>query len=88
MTGEQKLWDILNDKLETLRASNRLPEAIRVAETAVELARRAFVDDPATLALSYDKLGQLLDQAGHSSRRWRSEGRSVARVGCKEPSPR
>src|SRR3954447_14427070 len=64
MTGEQKLWDILNDKLETLRASNRLPEAIRIAETAVELARRVCVDDPATLAVSYDKLGQLLDQSG------------------------
>ncbi len=64
MTGEQKLWDILNDKLETLRASNRLPEAIRVAETALELAKRAFTDNPASLAVSYEKLGQLLDQAG------------------------
>src|SRR4051812_15748834 len=64
MTGEQKLWDILNDKLETLRASNRLPEAIRVAETALDLAKRAFIDNPASLAVSYEKLGQLLDQAG------------------------
>jgi len=64
MTGEQKLWDILNDKLENLRASNRLPEAIRVAESAVELARRAFPDNPGAVASSYDKLGQLLDQAG------------------------
>jgi tetratricopeptide (TPR) repeat protein len=64
MTGEQKLWDILNDKLETLRVSNRLPEAIRVAESALDLAKRAFTDDPASLAISYEKLGQLLDQAG------------------------
>lgn len=64
MTGEQKLWGILNDKLETLRVSNRLPEAIRVAESALELARRAFTEDPGTMAISYEKLGQLLDQAG------------------------
>lgn len=64
MKGEKKLWDILNDKLETLRASNRLPEAIRVAESALDLAKRAFIDDPASLAVSYEKLGQLLDQAG------------------------
>ena len=63
--GEQKLWNILNDKLETLRASNRLPEAIRVAESALDLAKRAFIDDPVSLAVSYDKLGQLLDQAGN-----------------------
>src|ERR1700736_4724189 len=64
MTGEQKLWTILNDKLDTLRVSNRFPEAIRVAESALDLAKRAFVDDPASLAISYEKLGQLLDQAG------------------------
>jgi tetratricopeptide (TPR) repeat protein len=62
--GEQKLWDILNEKLETLRVANRLPEAIRVAESALDLARRAFNEDPGMLAQSYDKLGQLLDQAG------------------------
>src|SRR3982751_2385120 len=67
MTGEQKLWDILNDKLETLRVSNRLPEAIRVAESALELAKRAFPDGPASVAISYEKLGQLLDQAGDRS---------------------
>ena len=38
MKGEEKLWSILNDKLDTLRAGNRLPEAIRVAETALDLA--------------------------------------------------
>jgi len=32
MKGEEKLWTILNDKLDTLRATNRLPQAIRVAE--------------------------------------------------------
>ena len=64
MKGEQKLWDILNDKLDTLRVSNRLPEAIRVAESALELAKRALTDEPAKLAVSYEKLGQLFDQAG------------------------
>src|SRR6266852_7329902 len=64
MKGEEKLWSILNDKLETLRASGRLPEAIRVAETLLELAKRTFGDDDNALALSYEKLGQLLDQGG------------------------
>ena len=36
MKGEEKLWAILNDKLDNLRATNRLPQAIRVAETALE----------------------------------------------------
>src|SRR6202011_3814405 len=48
----------------TLRASNRLPEAVRVAETALDLAKRAFLDDHASLALSFEKLGLLLDQSG------------------------
>src|SRR5438094_8127650 len=64
MKGEEKLWEILNDKLETLRASSRLPEAIRVAETLLELAKRTFGEDDNALALSYEKLGQLLDQSG------------------------
>src|SRR5438552_17599075 len=64
MKGEEKLWSILNDKLETLRASSRLPEAIRVAETLLELAKRTFGDDDNSLALSYEKLGTLLDQSG------------------------
>jgi len=64
MKGEEKLWSILNDKLDTLRAGNRLPEAIRVAETALDLAKRTFAEDESSLALSYEKLGQLLDQHG------------------------
>ena len=64
MKGEQKLWSILNDKLDTLRASNRLPEAIRVAETALEVAKRAFPGAGSPLATSYEKLGELLDQKG------------------------
>lgn len=64
MKGEQKLWAILHDKLDNLRACNRLPEAIRVAETALDLAKRAFPEDDGALALSYEKLGQLLDQSG------------------------
>ena len=64
MKGEEKLWSILNDKLDTLRAGNRIPEAVRVAETILDLAKRAFVDDQARLSISFEKLGQLLDQSG------------------------
>jgi tetratricopeptide (TPR) repeat protein len=62
--GEEKLWAILNDKLDTLRAANRLPEAIRVAETALDIAKRAFKGNEASLATSFEKLGQLLEQKG------------------------
>ena len=64
MKGEEKLWVILNDKLDTLRATNRLPEAIRMAETALEIAKRAFKGNEPQLAASFDKLGQLLEQKG------------------------
>src|SRR5213596_4353628 len=64
MKGDKKLWSILNDKLDNLRASNRLPQAIRVAETALEVAKRAFPGAELPLAISFEKLGQLLDQKG------------------------
>src|SRR5881396_2933170 len=64
MKGEERLWSILNDKLDTLRAANRLPEAIRVAETALEVAKRAFKGNETPLATSFEKLGQLLEQKG------------------------
>ena len=64
MKGQEKLWSILNDKLDTLRATNRLPQAIRVAETALEVAKRAFPDGQAPLATSFENLGELLDQKG------------------------
>src|SRR6266498_2765872 len=64
MKGEERLWTILNDKLDTLRATNRLPEAIRIAETAVEIAKRAFKGNETPLAISFEKLGQLLEQKG------------------------
>ena len=64
MKGEEKLWVILNEKLDNLRATNRLPEAIRVAETALEVARRAFKGNQTALATSFEKLGQLLEQKG------------------------
>jgi tetratricopeptide (TPR) repeat protein len=66
MKGEERLWSILNDKLDTLHASNRLPQAIRVAETALEIAKRAFPGAELPLATSFEKLGQLLDQKGDS----------------------
>src|SRR5436309_10040919 len=64
MKGEERLWTILNEKLDTLRATNRLPEAIRVAETALEIAKRAFKGNETPLATSFEKLGQLLEQKG------------------------
>jgi tetratricopeptide (TPR) repeat protein len=64
MKGDEKLWQILNDKLEMLRASDRLPEAIRVAETALELAQRAFSPGALQIAFSFERLGQLHDQRG------------------------
>src|SRR5207247_237218 len=64
MKGEERLWTMLNDKLDTLRATNRLPEAIRVAETALEIAKRAFKGNEVPLATSFEKLGQLLEQKG------------------------
>lgn len=64
MKGAEKLWGILNDKLDMLRASNRLPEAIRVAEAAFDLAKRAFNPGDSNYTLSLEKLGQLHDQAG------------------------
>src|SRR5436309_13760532 len=67
MKGEERLWSILNDKLDTLRAANRLPEAIRVAETALEVAKRAFKGSQTALATSFEKLGQLLEQKGDYS---------------------
>src|SRR6201984_911369 len=70
MKGEEKLWAILNDKLDNLRATNRLPQAIRVAEPALEVARRAFKDNQTALATSFEKLGQLLEQKGDHAGAW------------------
>ena len=81
MKGEEKLWDILSDKLETLRASKRLPEAIRVAETLLELAKRTFGEDDNALAVSYEKLGQLLDQSGDLGGALGKYGRHFVGVG-------
>src|SRR5438045_9552164 len=64
MKGEEKLWAILNEKLDNLRATNRLPQAIRVADTALEVARRAFKGNQTALATSLEKLRQLLEQKG------------------------
>ncbi len=60
--GEEKLWRILQDKLEMLLAGQQLPEALRVAETALELARRIFPENHPSLAQSYERLGQIHGQ--------------------------
>jgi hypothetical protein len=64
-SGDEKLWAILNDNLDTLRGSGRLPEAVRVGEAALDLAKRAFPVGNSNIALSLEKLGQLHDQAGN-----------------------
>src|SRR5438105_15293146 len=65
MKGDEKLWAILNDKLDMLLASHRVPEAIRIAEAALDLAQRAFKPGDNNYTLSLEKLGQLHDQAGN-----------------------
>ncbi|MDQ2918977.1 MAG: tetratricopeptide repeat protein [Verrucomicrobiota bacterium] len=68
--GDEKLWAILNEKLDMLRSGGQLPEALRVAQMAAELAKRAFPEGDAGYALSLEKLGQLHEQAGdHASAR-------------------
>jgi tetratricopeptide (TPR) repeat protein len=62
--GERHLWSVLNDKLEMLRASNQLEEAMRVGESALELARRSFSPADSELAASYETLGSLQEQKG------------------------
>jgi tetratricopeptide (TPR) repeat protein len=62
--GDAKLWSLLNDKLDLLRGTGYLAEAMRVAETAVELAQRVFPAGDPAIALSLEKLGQLHDQSG------------------------
>ena len=64
MKGEEKLWSILNEKLDTLCATNRLPQAIRVAETALEIAKRAFPGAELPLAISFEKLWFVLRYYG------------------------
>ncbi len=62
--GDEKLWAILNEKLDLLRANGQVADAVRVGKTALELAQRAFAPGDPSIALSLEKLGQLHDQAG------------------------
>jgi tetratricopeptide (TPR) repeat protein len=64
MKGQATLWRILNDKLDMLRTGGRLPEAIRVAETALDLAQKAFPPGDEAYVQTLEKLGQLYDQNG------------------------
>jgi tetratricopeptide (TPR) repeat protein len=64
MKGEEHLWGVLNDKLDTLRATNHMAEAIRVGQSALEIAKRSFGAGDVRLALSYEKLGLLHEQNG------------------------
>ena len=64
MRGEAQLWEILNDKLETLRAGKRFAEAIRVGETALTLAARIFSENDPSLGVSYEKLARVYEEQG------------------------
>jgi tetratricopeptide (TPR) repeat protein len=64
MKGEEHLWGVLNDKLDTLRATNQMAEAIRVGQSALEIAKRSFGTADIRLAQSYEKLGLLHEQKG------------------------
>jgi tetratricopeptide (TPR) repeat protein len=63
--GEENLWRVLCDKFEMLRAGQRLPDALRVSERALELARRVFPETHPSLALSYERVGQIHDLQGN-----------------------
>src|SRR5205823_12208138 len=64
MKGEEHLWGVLNDKLDTLRATNHMPEAIRTGQSALKIAKRSFGAGNVRLALSYEKLGLSHEQNG------------------------
>ena len=67
MKGEEHLWGVLNDKLDTLRATNQMADAIRVGQSALEIAKRSFGTTDIRLARSYEKLGILHEQKGDRS---------------------
>jgi len=67
MKGEEHLWGVLNDKLDTLCATNQMAEAIRVGQSALEIAKRSFGMTDIRLARSYEKLGVLHEQKGDRS---------------------
>lgn len=88
MKGEEKLWRILQDKLETLRAGGRLAEAMRIGETALELAQRAFPGNDPAIALSYERLGQMYDQRGERAEAKASLAQALRIVENIEPPDR
>src|SRR5438046_9852974 len=67
MKGEEHLWGVLNDKLDTLLATNQMAEAIRVGQSALERAKRSFGMTGIRLARSYEKVGILHEQKGDRS---------------------
>src|SRR6266513_6473455 len=67
MKGEEHLWGVLNDNLDTLRATNQMAEAIRVGQSALEIAKRSLGAADSRLARSYEKLGSLHEQNGDRS---------------------
>ena len=64
MKGEEHLWGVLNDKLDTLSATNHLAQAIRVGESALEIAKRSFGAGDARLAFSYENLVYCTNRTG------------------------
>src|SRR5207248_2213120 len=63
MKGEEHLWGVLNDKLDTLRATNQMAEAIRVgqSEEAIDFYEQAVAAAPQIPELPFSDLGALLN---------------------------
>src|SRR5438093_10498967 len=66
--GDASLWVILNDKLDLRRNQGQLNEALAVADKTLEVARRAFAARHPNLALSLEKLGDVLKDKGDAVR--------------------
>lgn len=62
--ADSHLWNVLDANIDMLRTERRLSDAINVAEKALEVARRGFVENDLRLAKAADKLGELYKEAG------------------------
>src|SRR4029450_5164387 len=69
-----------------LRAGSRLPEALRVGETALEMAQRIFPGDHPSLALSYERLGRIQDQQGNDGEAKMFLEKPLRVIGAIEPT--
>ena len=58
MKGETQLWEILNEKLEVLRAGGRFPEAIEAGKKTVALKPNDQIGWT-SLSLFYNRTGEI-----------------------------